>query len=205
MPLNAIVKTEVIKNTEKYEGRIPHLYLDTRGFVTVGIGHLIPNKAAMVTVTMYKKGANNVLVVASLAEKQAEYDTIKKQPFGFSRNANSYKAHTALVMKDHDIVAQKAKHILTFYTELTKYYTTVNGFVKNFDAMPQAVQKALFDMVFNLGITKLRTQYVKMNNSIKIENWSVAASESKRIGIAPNRNTYVESLFRSVQKLPKKP
>ncbi len=202
MPLNAKVKAEVINNTEKYEGRIPHLYLDTRGLVTVGIGHLIPNKASMAFVVMYKKGANNTLALASLAEKRAEYDTIKKQPYGFSRNASSYKAHTALVMKNHDIVAQKEKHILTFYGELAKYYTTVNGFAKNFDAMPHPVQKALFDMVFNLGITKLRTQYVKMNNAIKKENWVAAAAESKRVGIGGSRNTYVDNLFRSVQKQP---
>ena len=182
MPLNAKVKAEVIKNTEKYEGRVPHLYLDTRGLVTVGIGHLIPNKASMAFVDMYKKGANNTLVLASLEEKQAEYDTIKKQPHGFSRNANSYKAHATLAMKNHDIVAQKEKHILTFYGELAKHYTTTNGFAKNFDAMPHSVQKALFDMVFNLGITKLRTQYVNMNNAIKKENWVAAAAESKRLG-----------------------
>lgn len=105
MPLNARVKAEVIKNTEKYEGRIPHLYLDTRGLVTVGIGHLIPNKAAISSVVMYRKGAKNTLVLASLVEKQAEYDSIKKQPYGQSRTANSYKAHTTLLMKDNDIVA----------------------------------------------------------------------------------------------------
>lgn len=55
MSLNAKVKTEVIKNTENYEGRVPHLYLDTRGLVTVGIGHLIPNKSAMASIPLYKK------------------------------------------------------------------------------------------------------------------------------------------------------
>jgi len=171
----------------------------------VGIGHLISNRAAMALVVMYKKGTNHTLVLASLAEKQAEYDTIKKQPHGFSRNANSYKAHTTLVMKDRDIVAQKQKHILTFYGELAKYYTKANGFAKNFDAMPHPVQKALFDMVFNLGITKLRAQYVKMNNAIKKENWVAAAAESKRVGIGGSRNTYVNNLFRSVQKQPATP
>ena len=200
MPLNANVKTEVIKNTEKFEGRVTHLYLDTKGLVTVGIGHLISNKAAMASVVMYKKNSNNTLVLASLAEKQAEYDSIKKQPYGFSRNANFYKLHTTLIMKDHDIVAQKEKHILKFYSELIKYYTTSNGFAKNFDLMPYSVQKALFDMVFNLGITKLRTQYVKMNNAIKKEDWVVAAAESKRVGISSSRNNYVSNLFLSAQK-----
>ena len=30
-------------NLEKYEGKATHMYLDSRGFVTVGIGHLITN------------------------------------------------------------------------------------------------------------------------------------------------------------------
>ncbi|WP_188151364.1 hypothetical protein [Teredinibacter waterburyi] len=205
MPLNAAVKQEVIKNTEKYEGRIPHLYLDSRGKVTVGIGHLIPNKSAMAAVPMFKKNANNVLVLASLAEKYAEYDTIKKQPYGFSHNARFYAAHTTLVMKDHDIATQKERHILSFYTELAAYYTTTNGFTKKFDVMPHPVQQALFDMVFNLGITKLRAQYVKMNNSIKIENWATAAAESKRPQIGMKRNNYVESLFLSAQNQPATP
>jgi GH24 family phage-related lysozyme (muramidase) len=28
-------------NIERYEGRVNHLYLDSRGFVTVGVGHLL--------------------------------------------------------------------------------------------------------------------------------------------------------------------
>ena len=82
MPLSAIVKTEVSKKIEKYEGRIPHLYLDTVGKVTVGIGHMIPNKVAMSTVTMYKQSSsNNLAVLATITEKNAEYDAIKKQPY----------------------------------------------------------------------------------------------------------------------------
>ncbi|GGB13764.1 hypothetical protein [Agarivorans gilvus] len=206
MPLSTIVKTEVSKNIEKYEGRIPHLYLDTVGKVTVGIGHMVPNKAAMSTVTMYKKGANNLLILATAAEKNAEYDAIKKQPFGRSYGASSFKKHTTLIMKDADINAQRDKHIQSFYKELTGYYTTVNGFNKTFDAMPTEVQKALFDMVFNLGITKLKNQYIKFNGFVKSENWINAAKQSNRIGISPIRNKYVFDLFKAAQnKKPKTP
>lgn len=198
MPLSIIVKTEVSKNIEKYEGRIPHLYLDTVGKVTVGIGHMVLNKMAISTVTMYKKPANNGLVLlATAAEKHAEYEVIKKQPYGRRYGAVSFKKHTALIMKDVDMNTQRDKHIQSFYKELTRYYTVANGFSKAFDAMPAEVQKALFDMVFNLGITKLKKQYVKFNGFIKLEKWGDAAKQSNRLGISPLRNKYVHDLLKT--------
>lgn len=197
MPLNAIVKKEVNTNVEKYEGRIPHLYLDTVGKVTVGIGHMVPNKVAMNTVKMYKIETNNTYVLATVAEKYSEYDSIKKRPFGKSYGAASYKKHTTLIMNVFDINVQRDKHIQTFYKELTGYYAKNNGFSKSFDDMPIEVQKALFDMVFNLGITKLKSQFVKFNGFIKSESWDDAAKQSNRIGISPIRNKYVFDLFKA--------
>lgn len=206
MPLNTTVKTEVSKNIEKYEGRISHLYLDTVGKVTVGIGHMVPNKTAMATVTMYKKDAKGMLVLATATEKQAEYDAIKKLPFGRAYGAASFKKHTTLIMKDVDINTQRDKHIQSFYNELTSYYTTSNGFNTAFDSMPIEVQKALFDMVFNLGVTKLKSQYVKLNDAIKKEKWDEAAKQSNRIGISPARNKYVLDLFKAAyNNKPKNP
>jgi len=205
MPLNTIVKMEVSKKIEEYEGRIPHLYLDTVGKVTVGIGHMVPNKVAMSTVTMYRKGANNLLVLATATERHAEYDAIKKQSFGRSYGAALFKKHTTLIMKDVDIDVQRDKHIQSFYKEITGYYTTANGFSKEFDSMPVEVQKALFDMVFNLGFTKLKNQYVKFNGFIKLEKWDDAAKQSNRIGISPARNKYVFGLLKSANKKSKTP
>ena len=203
MPLNAKVKAQVVKNTEKFEGRVPHLYLDTVGKVTVGIGHLIPNKSTLVKVPMYKKGKSNSLVLATLIEKNAEYDAIIKQPRG--KLASYYKPYSNLVMKDHDIVTQKEKHISSFYSELARYYNAKNGFATHFDAMPSEVQQALLDMVFNLGITRLKNQYVNMNTHIKNEKWGDAALQSNRLGIQAARNIHVKRLFLAAQAKVKKP
>ncbi|MBC7010241.1 hypothetical protein BIZ38_17490 [Pseudoalteromonas sp. BZK2] len=139
-----------------------------------------------------------MLVLASLAEKDAEYDTIKKQHYG--RYLASYcKPYTTLVMKDHDIVIQKEKHIAAFYRELVGYYNTKNGFSTHFDAMPLEVQQALLDMSFNLGITRLKSQYINMNAHIKKEKWADAALQSNRIGIQTQRNLYVKNLFLKAQ------
>lgn len=55
MPLSSIVKMDVNKNIEKYEGRIPHLYLDTVGNVTVGIGIWCQTKLQWVLSLCIKK------------------------------------------------------------------------------------------------------------------------------------------------------
>lgn len=44
--LTAMEKQILRKNLEKYEGRIEHMYKDTKGFITVGVGHLIKNLTA---------------------------------------------------------------------------------------------------------------------------------------------------------------
>lgn len=202
MPLSAKVRTEVSKNIENYEGRIPHLYLDTVGKITVGIGHMIPNKTSMSTVKMYKKSSsNNSSVLATMAEKHAEYDSIKKQPYGRNYGSASFKKHTTLIIKDFDMNAQRDKHIQSFYQELSRYYSVANGFIQPFDTMPVNVQKALFDMVFNLGITRLKVQYVKFNGFIKLGKWADAAKQSNRLGISPLRNKYVYDLLNSKQNL----
>ncbi len=200
MPLNSIVKSEVSKNIEKYEGRIPHLYLDTVGKVTVGIGHMVPSKVAMGSIAMYKKRKNNLLVLATTSEKYAEYDLIKKLPFGLNYGANYFKKYSTLVIKDSDINMQRDKHIQSFYRELSLHYSVGNGFPKDFDAMPIEVQKALFDMVFNLGISKLKQQYIKFNEFVRLEKWSNAAKQSNRVGISSARNKYVFDLLNAAQK-----
>lgn len=189
---NARVRQEVAQNIEKYEGRIPHLYLDTEGNVTVGVGHLIPDIASMDEVPLYRK---DELVPANSFEKQEEYKAIKGQPFGRDYPARYYQAKAVMFMRDDDISAQRDQHIQTFYWELKRHYTTANGFSSELDDMPEEVQLALFDMVFNLGITKLRNQYIRFNDALKAERWKDAAAQSNRLGIQPGRNQYVRTLL----------
>lgn len=131
MPLNHTVKQEVIRNIERYEGRVNHLYLDSLGKVTIGIGHLIPNKAATSSITMYKSSLNGLSNIANIQDKQVEYENIVKQPRGYP--ASWYKRHTTLVMKDSDVNALRDKHLESFYLELACIYKKKNGYPEDFD------------------------------------------------------------------------
>lgn len=193
MPLNTKVKTVVEKKLEEYEGRYNHMYLDSKGKVTIGVGHLIANKNALSTVTLYTVKNKLPSTAATVKQKQDEYDVIAKQKKNYK--ASWYQQHTSLVMKDADINKLRDSHITTFYSELSGMYTKAKGFTTGFDDMPEEVQKALFDMIFNLGQTKLRTTFTKFNDAIKKEKWDEAAKQCNRPDVNAARNNYVKGLF----------
>lgn len=80
MALSTETRATLKKNLSKYEGKIDHLYLDTKGKVTVGIGHLITNKNAMSGVTLYKVKNKLLTQPATLQEKMTEFTNIAKLP-----------------------------------------------------------------------------------------------------------------------------
>lgn len=193
MPLIPSTRATVSRKLEEYEGRYNHLYLDSVGKVTVGVGHMIPSRASMATVLLYTMKGVLPGAPASLAEKQAEFDLVAKQPRNY--RASWYKQHTKLVMKEPDINAQRDRHIDSFYKELVSIYSRANGFKTDFDAMLEEVQLALFDMIFNLGATKLRAQFILFNGFVKQEQWLKAANECNRPDVSAARNNYVKGLL----------
>jgi len=200
MAISATTRTTLQVNLEKYEGYLPHLYLDTKGKVTVGVGHLIANRNAMSGVTLYKTQNKKLTQAATLQEKLAEYDNIAKLPWGKSHAAKSFKKHTTLVMKESDIDIQLNHHIDNFYKELKTIYKKDNGYFDNFDNFDPNVQLALFDMIFNLGATKLVKSFPTFNSHIKSGDFEKASKECHRLGISDKRNNYVEDLLKNVTK-----
>jgi len=193
MPLDQTVRTEVASKIIKFENKINHFYLDSVGKVTVGVGHMIPNKQSVSSITMYRIVNKLPGAMATLLEKQKEFDNISKQKRNYK--AEWYAKHTTLMMKDTDITAQLNKHIDSFYKELSITYTKAKGYPDDFDKLDKDVQAALFDMIFNLGATKLTKVFSKFDNAIKAGNWKLAAAESNRPQIDPRRNDYVKKKF----------
>ena len=191
MPLNANVRKSLVVNLEHYEGRVPHLYLDGDGNVTVGVGHFVSNRNEMARLTMMTGGAGVPMQAATLKQKQEEFDTIAKLPGNCA--VAFYAKHTKLAMRDVDIDGLLSEHIDSFYSSLAGAYCKAKGYPKDFDALPQNVQLALFDMIFNLGATGL-TRFPQFNKSIKDGDWKKAATQCRRNGVNDGRNEYVKKL-----------
>lgn len=82
MALNADVRKTLVIRLEEYEGRCPHLYLDSVGCVTVGVGHLIRNRAEMTRLMMMTGGCGVPTRSATPVEKWGEFDSVSKLPKG---------------------------------------------------------------------------------------------------------------------------
>jgi len=202
MSLSTATKKKLRKKLYLYEGNFNHLYLDTKGKVTIGVGHLIPNKGAISALTLYTTKNNLPDLPATLHDKQNEYDKISKLPWGQQHGAASFKPHTTLTMKTTDIHHLLDNHVNRFYKELTTIYKKTNGYVEDFDNMHENVQLALFDMIFNLGASKIVKMFKNFDAAIKVGNWKKAANESNRPDVNVARNQYVKQLLTTAPTTP---
>ncbi len=183
-------KQTLRKKLEEYEGKIEHMYKDTKGFITVGIGHILKDLGAAQVLDFVHRTTNKK---ATKDEIKIDFETIKKQRSGLF--APLYKKHTKIKLTSITIDQLTNKHIDSFESELKQVY----GAAK-FKKFPSEVKLALFDMIFNLGMTELRTGFPKLNKNIKAKDWAKAAKESRRKDVALARNKYVKNLLSKAEK-----
>lgn len=195
MPFDEAMRPELRRKLEQYEGRLNHLYLDSRGRVTVGVGHLVENRNSIANVTLYQTRNGQPYQPANLQLKLTEYDNIAALPWGRNHGAASFQPHTSLVMRAAEIDQLLNNHIDSFYTDLTNIYNPSNGYHEDFDNFHRNVKFALFDMIFNLGATRIVNRFPDFNAAIKSRDWWKAASESNRPDVNANRNHYVKNLL----------
>lgn len=172
----------------EYEGNVPHMYLDTNGNVTVGVGHLLSTAAATQKLPFIDDKTKKK---ATPEEIKTDFETVSKLPRNPDKPnvASFYKKHTKLVLTQPEIDALTESHIDNFHSELKQKYV-------HFSFYPKEVRLALFDMLFNLGMTKLREQYIKFNMAIYAKDWQKAADEShRRLPVSAARSRYVKNLF----------
>lgn len=189
---NVLNKQTLRENIRRFEGAIQHMYLDSVGKVTIGVGHMLPNSASAQKLTLVDRKGN----LATPQKIKNDYENVAKQKP--NKLAKSYKKFTKLDLPEAKINEQLNQHIEHFSAELSSLYT-------EFDSYPNEVKYALFDMIFNLGKTNLREKFPTFNKAIIARDWLHAAEESRRSKPVPDaRNNYVKALLIKAAKKMKK-
>ncbi|EIY6411502.1 hypothetical protein MNF40_004533 [Vibrio parahaemolyticus] len=186
--VSATEKATLKAKLETYEGKVNHMYLDSKGYVTVGVGHLIKDLASAQKLNFKKKNGSS----ASKEEIRTDYESVKKQRK--NRVSRYYKNFVELTISDSEINSLTNKHIDSFEVELKIIFP-------KFSSYPSEVRLALFDIIFNVGMTDLNTKWPNLRKAIKMQDWEFAANESNRKPpISLERNNYVKNLFLKAAK-----
>jgi GH24 family phage-related lysozyme (muramidase) len=170
------------------EGSIPHMYLDTVGKVTVGVGNMLPNVAAAQSLPFVVRAT---LKRATKDEIKTDFDNVSKQMRG--QIASRYKASTKLDLPENDINTLLDARIATFKSELKLKFP-------DFDSYPITVQFALTDMAFNLGTNGVVTKFPTFTKAIKARDWAEAAKQSHRPQVNSHRNKTVKDWLEAAHK-----
>jgi len=165
------------------EGNIPHMYLDTAGKVTVGIGNLISNAAYACTLSFVNRATSKT---ATSQEITVDFDAVSKQPRGLA--APKYRQFTALDLPGSAID-------LLFQNRVQEFLRLLKVRYPKYDFYPQSAQLALMDMGFNLGVSGLKNTWPKLNQAIDKQDWTSASTNCFRPQVNLVRNAEVKRLF----------
>ena len=175
--------------TSPHEGVIPHLYLDSRGNVTAGVGFLIPDEAALRRLPWYPN-VQTALV---------DYSRVRAAETGHV--ALWYRKLTIARLRAEDMRRLFEDHVLEFRKAAVRAGWRLERY-------PLPAQIAIVDMAFNLGVgtpmsailpagqkRKGLGAYKELFAAVEAGDWSKAARECKRGGIGQARNDATAAQF----------
>ena len=206
MPLDSGFLRKLKPGLCKHEGVRDYFYRDSVGQVTIGVGHLVRTETDATRLHLARRDDHRP---ATIAEIVAAFNAVKNEPFKHT-GVKDHKTHVwgsshylglkgagNIFMPPREVDRLLDRHIAEFYRNLQLSFSAKHGYKRDFDAFPENVRLALFDMIFNLGPTKFPWHWPALVKALKAENWHEAARQSRRPQLSADRNKYVHDLFTS--------
>jgi GH24 family phage-related lysozyme (muramidase) len=172
-----------LANLEIFEGIVPWMYLDTKGFVTVAVGELLANPASAIALAFVD--AHNQPCAPDAI--QSEYARVSALPPG-KYPAAFYRSPASPTLPHPAIDALLLRHLTFFDTQLGERFA-------GYPAFPDPAKLGLLDMIYNLGVTGLFKGYPTLMSYVQSQNWAGAATQCHRNGPSPQRNDWTRQQF----------
>lgn len=163
--------------TSRFEGVVPHLYRDSEGNVTCGVGFLVSSQADLLRMPW----SPNVQAAIADYHNVRDTDPTNQHVAGFFKPLCSARLSDLSMRSMFDI------RVAALRRELGDWHLAT---------LPTAAQIALVDMGYNLGAHGLN-EYVRLRAAVTAHAWAIAASECHRLKIGDDRNDATRGLFLS--------
>lgn len=139
-----------IAQLKVFEGVVPHMYLDTKGNVTVGVGRMLPNAASACALPFVKLGLGGTLQRATADEITEDFDRVKAMQPGML--AVRYEWAGSCVLPEEAVDSLLRSVLQETDAQLPSVFP-------KYSTWPAPAKLAVLDMAYNLGMGGLRTYH----------------------------------------------
>jgi len=171
-----------LAHLEIFEGTVPWMYLDTKGFVTVGVGEMLANAPKAQTLAFVDRAGQPSTQDAILAEFNRVSQLFPAKTAGF------YRSTTSPVLPHTAIDTRLMNHLNFFDRQLAGRFPVYADF-------PDSAKLGLLDMIYNLGAAKLFGTFSHFMSCVDNQDWLGAAANCHRVGPSQARNDWTKQQF----------
>jgi hypothetical protein len=179
-----------VAQTEVFEGKVPTMYRDTKGNVTVAVGMEVPNVEFAQGLPFYKPGMGEDQR-ATADQIEEDYWRVQNMSFGGVYTWKYYQYGGSLFLQDQDINALVKSVVAANDSRLAAHFS-------QYAMWPDAAKLAYLDMAYNLGFDRLMEQYPHLNTAAAIDAWQICAAQCARDSDDPafeRRNAWTRQQF----------
>ncbi len=179
---------EILKDLGRpgFEGTIYHMYLDTVGKVTVGVGTMLAS-------------VSEAQGLGFVVRKTGKPATAMEIAADFAKVGGQVKGQDAsLYQTDLDLPQAEVDRVLKVRAE--KFADEVAARYKGWDTYPVEVKRALIDMRYNMGgnmdkFVKFQTEIERAAQTHSGADWQKAADDSNRPQVGDVRNQWTSDMI----------
>jgi GH24 family phage-related lysozyme (muramidase) len=167
----------------RWEGSCRHMYVDTRGHVTTGVGHLLRDPTAAAALPWFHRATGKPATTDEIRSAFREVGAL-----GAGHKAGSYQ-------RASDLVLPQAKLEQLAATRLeSEFLPGLRRLCPRFDGYPLPAQRALVDMAYNLGVGGL-AKFQTLIAACQRGDFAAAADACHRRSSRDERNEATRALF----------
>ena len=174
----------LIQELEHSEGTVDHLYCDTVGYVTIGVGCMLPNEKAACEMPLRHRDTNQLV---SEQEKSDAFHAVK-DAFTDNARASYYKKVSNLYLAQEDIESELKKKLDGFIARIVSSFPA-------FESFPDKAKIGILDMAYNLGVQGVVKKFPTFSRGIREQNWRLCAEQCRRKQVSQERNDWVKNMF----------